>query len=79
MSIASPFESDSLTLSRCLGESLRRLLPAVRVAGFWSAVVLPFILAGLVVTGAAVEYPVAVGMLLAMNVLGLAVGREHNT
>jgi hypothetical protein len=79
MSIASPFESNSPPLGRRLGESLRRLLPAVRVAGFWSAVFLPFLLAGLVVTGAAVNHPVTVSLLLAMNVLGLALGRNHNT
>lgn len=76
MSIASPFESEYPTLGRRVGESL---LPAVRVAGFWSAIVLPFLLAGLVVSGAAVNHPKAVGLLLAMNLVGLAVGRNHNT
>ena len=79
MSIASPFESEYPTLGRRVGESLRKLRPAVRVAGFWSAVVLPFLLAGLVVSGAAVNHPVAVGLLLTANLAGLALGRNHNT
>ncbi len=79
MSIASPFESDSSILGRRIGESLALLRPAVETAGFWSAVVLPFVLTGLLVSGAVGDHPTIVVALLVVNVLGLAVGREHNT
>ena len=77
MSIASPFESNSTGLGRRIGQSVTVLAPAVRFAGFWLAVLLPFVLASLLVTGAVGDRPIAVGALLGLNVLGLAVGRDY--
>jgi hypothetical protein len=81
MSSASPFESDS-------GASLRRrvaawplqtlCLPAIRFAGFWTAVLLPFVLMAVLVSGLAAQSPSLVGGLLACNVAGLVLGRNYN-
>lgn len=76
MSNASPFES---TVSgRRVSESLYLFLPAVRFAGFWTAVFLPFVLVSLLVSGIATNHPFVVSMLLVLNVLGLALGRDYN-
>ncbi|MFC7132969.1 MULTISPECIES: hypothetical protein [Salinibaculum] len=82
MSNASPFESDS-------SASLRRrvtaqpfqsvCLPAVRFVGFWTAVLLPFVLVSMLVTGLAGQSPSLVGGLLACNVAGLVLGRDYNS
>lgn len=50
----------------------------VQFLGFWTAVVLPFLLAGLVVTGLATQYPHVVAGLLAVNVTGIVLGNGHN-
>jgi hypothetical protein len=79
MSIASPFESESGIPGRRLGErSLYMLLPAIRFVGFWAAVLLPFVLMGLIASGAVVNHPSVVAALFVANMLGLVVGRNYN-
>lgn len=80
MSNASPFGSDSavpqhLDRARTIQQ---RCLPALRFAGFWMAVLLPFVLTGLLASGYVSQYPRLVGGLLALNFLGLVLGRNHN-
>ncbi|GAB3033817.1 hypothetical protein [Natronobiforma cellulositropha] len=63
-------------------DSLERIAPRVagpvRVAGFWSAIVLPFLYVPLLATGlsSAAETLAFLG-LLALNVLALYVGHSH--
>jgi hypothetical protein len=80
MSNASPLESDSAVPQRSVDvQSLRQLcLPALRFAGFWTAVLLPFVLASLLVGGYVSQFPQLVGGLLALNFVGLVLGRNHN-
>jgi len=53
------------------------LTHSARCVGFWSAVVIPFVLLGLVVAGSAVEHAGALGALLAANVLALRLGHDY--
>jgi len=46
--------------------------------GFWTAVLSPFVLAWLVVTGLATHHPLATAGLLAANVTGIVLGNRHN-
>ena len=80
MSNASPVESDSAVPQQSVGvQSLQQLcLPALRFAGFWTAVLLPFVLTSLLVSGYVSQYPRLVGGLLALNFVGLVLGRNHN-
>jgi hypothetical protein len=80
MSSASPFESDRAVGFRQLVDVVdpRRIcLRAVRCAGFWTAVLLPFVLLTLLAGGVIVEQPLVAGGLLAANLAGLVVGRTH--
>jgi hypothetical protein len=80
MSSASPFESDTTApIRRVAAQPLQRVcLPAIRFVGFWTAVLLPFVLVSMLVTGLAAQSPSLVGGLLACNVAGLVLGRNHN-
>ena len=80
MSNASPLESDSaVPQQRVDVQSLRQMcLPALRFVGFWTAVLIPFVLTSLLVGGYVSQYPRLVGGLLALNFLGLVLGRNHN-
>ncbi len=80
MSSASPFRSDSAasTQQRLVEQPLRGAATACRFAGFWAAVVLPFVLLSLVATGLAADHPTVAGSLLVGNVVGLALGRNYN-
>jgi hypothetical protein len=50
----------------------------VQFLGFWTAVVSPFVLAGLVVTGLATQHPNAMAGLLAASVTGIVLGNTYN-
>ena len=80
MSSASPFESEPTSpLRRVAAQPLRTVcLPAARFVGFWTAVLLPFVLVSMLVTGLAAQSPSLVGGLLACNVAGLVLGRNYN-
>ena len=80
MSSASPFRRPNRTptpapVARWF-ESL--LVGSARFAGFWSAVVLPFALLGLVASGTATQQPAMVGAILLVNLLALRLGRDYN-
>jgi hypothetical protein len=76
MSIASPFESE--TISRFASRPLREFLERpVQLIGFWTAVVIPFVLLGLLATGIAQQSPLLLGGLVATNLLGLVVGKDY--
>jgi len=79
MSIASPFRSDSAASDQPgIAENLQidPELP-VRFVGFWTAVVVPFVLLGLVATGTAHQSPALLSGLLAANVVGLVLGKDY--
>jgi hypothetical protein len=81
MSSASPYESDSGVASRqFVGiETLRvACLRVVRFVGFWTAVLLPFVLLTLLATGVAAEQPLVAGGLFAVNLAGLVLGQNYN-
>lgn len=80
MSSVSPYESERGATSRQSVDSAdprMQFRPAVRCAGFWTAVLLPFVLAALLASGVIVEWPFVAGGLLAMNLAGLVFGREY--
>ena len=80
MSNASPLESDSaVPQQRVDVQSLRQMcLPALRFAGFWTAVLLPFVLVTLLASGLVATRPFVAGGLLAVNLAGLVLGRDYN-
>ena len=49
----------------------------MRFLGFWTAVVIPFVLLGLIVVGVAQQSPLLLGSLLTANILGLVLGRDY--
>lgn len=79
MASASPFRSESAAGTRRPGvQSVERaLLPVVQFVGFWTAVVLPFVLLALVATGYALQQPAVAGGLVAGNLAGLLLGRGY--
>jgi len=61
------------------GTTLRtRILFPVQFLGFWTAVVSPFVLLGLIVAGLALQYPLVLTGLLAANVAGIVLGNGYN-
>ncbi|QLH76609.1 hypothetical protein HZS55_04500 [Halosimplex rubrum] len=79
MSNASPFRRSTPELPSTTG--VQRLqsfaVGSAQFAGFWSAVVLPFAMLALIVSGSVVQQvPLFVGLLLA-NVAALRVGHGH--
>jgi hypothetical protein len=76
MSIASPFESE--TISRFASRPLRGLIGrTIQLIGFWAAVVLPFVLLGLLATSTTQQSPLLLGGLVVTNLLGLVVGKDY--
>jgi hypothetical protein len=61
----------ALALQASVGRTLR-------AAGFWAAVTLPFAILALLASGTAQRYPSALVGLLAVNLLALVLGRDHN-
>jgi hypothetical protein len=53
-----------------------RLVPSVRFASFWTAVLVPFVLLALLVIGAV--NPIVWSGLVAANVAGLVLGRNYS-
>lgn len=64
-------------LRRAIENPRRTALAPVRFVGFWSAVVLPLVLAPMLLTGYAQTNPVAFAALTAANLLAAAVGRSY--
>lgn len=78
MSSASQFSTDSASSGKPFGaQSLRLLELPVRFVGFWTAVVLPFVLVGLLASGVVQQSPLLLGGLLTANVAGLVLGRDY--
>lgn len=49
----------------------------MQFVGFWTAVVTPFVLLSLITVGIAQQSPLLLSALLAVNVLGLVLGRDY--
>ncbi|WP_135365906.1 hypothetical protein [Halosimplex halophilum] len=80
MSSASPFRRSAPEFPSATGvQRLQSLaVGSAQFAGFWSAVVLPFAMLALVVSGSVAEQaPLLVGLLLA-NLVALRIGHGHN-
>jgi len=66
-------------------ESLRGVVSTIgdsleshfRFVGFWTAVLTPFVLLALLVTGVAAQYPLLWGGLLVANAAGLVLGKDY--
>lgn len=56
----------------------RHLEIPVQFAGFWTAVCMPFVLVGLLASGAVQHSPLLLVALLALNVAGLVAGRNYS-
>jgi hypothetical protein len=54
------------------------IVSPVQFLGFWTAVVSPFLLLGLVVAGLAMDYPLVLTGLLAANVAGIVLGNGYD-
>jgi len=78
MSSASPFGKDLVGEQDFTRQPLRALEFPIRFVGFWTAVVLPFVVLGLLANGVAQESPLVVTGLLAANVAGLVAGKDYN-
>lgn len=59
--------------------SPRRVLGLpIKFIGFWTAVLVPFVLLGLLLSGAVLQSPQLFAGLLGANLTGLVVGRDYN-
>lgn len=77
--MSSAFPSDSTADDEYGASTLRTAVEyPLRLLGFWSAVVLPFVLLALLVAGIAQGSPALLAGLLGANVAGLVLGREYN-
>lgn len=75
MSRTSPLGSKSLPI---LGAQPRRILELpLRFVGFWTAICVPFVLLGMFASGVAQDSPELLAALLAVNFVGLVVGRNY--
>jgi len=59
--------------------SLSTLFTPVQFVGFWTAVLLPFVLFPMLVTGMASQQFVPFVALLGINVVALVIGRDYNS
>jgi hypothetical protein len=74
MSSATPLDPITSTDRQSLQSAVEY---PVRLLGFWSAIVMPFVILSLLATGAAEQSPALVGGLVAANVAGLVLGKEY--
>lgn len=77
--MSSAFPSDSSAESEYGQSNLRTTVAyPLRLIGFWSAIVLPFVLLGLLAAGVAQGSPALLAGLVGANIAGLVLGREYN-
>lgn len=75
--MASASEHDSLPRSGDI--SLRAgIVSPIQFLGFWTAVLSPFVLLGIIIAGLATEFPLLLIGLLAANIAGIVLGNGHN-
>jgi hypothetical protein len=74
MSSATPLDPIASTDRQTLQSAVEY---PVRLLGFWSAIVMPFVILSLLATGAAQQSPALVGGLMAANVAALVLGKEY--
>lgn len=75
MSNASPIGSKSLP--RLSAQPRRAIEMPMRFVGFWTAIFVPFVLLGLIASGAVLQSPQLFAALLGANLVGLVVGRNY--
>ncbi|WP_336328756.1 hypothetical protein [Halovenus sp. HT40] len=77
--MSSAFPSDSTADTEYSASTLRTAVEyPLRLVGFWAAVVLPFVLLGLLALGIAQQSPALLTGLVSTNVAALVLGREYN-
>ena len=79
MSSASMYETDSAATEQPIVAAVEWINPKlpVRFVGFWTAVLMPFVLLSLLVIGVAQQSPELLGGLLVANVAGLVLGKDY--
>lgn len=75
--MASASEHDPLSEPRAVSLP-PSFAPPFRFLGFWTAVVSPFVLMGIVAAGVTTQYPLVVAALLFTNIVGLVIGRNYS-
>jgi hypothetical protein len=70
-------EHDSLPQTETVSLQQSILRPA-QFVGFWTAVLSPFVLLGLIAAGIAAESPLTFSGVVAANVCGIVLGRGYN-
>lgn len=77
--MSSALPSDSTADAKYGASTLRTAVEyPLRLVGFWAAVVLPFVLLGLIALGIAQQSPALLTGLVSANVAALVLGREYN-
>ena len=77
--MSSAFPSDSTADTNYGASTLRAAVEyPLRLVGFWAAVVLPFVLLGLIALGIAQQSPALLTGLVSANVAALVLGKEYN-
>ena len=79
MSSAFTYETDSAATEQSIVAAVESIDPEfpVRFVGFWTAVLMPFVLVSLLVIGVAQQSPELLGGLLVANVAGLVLGKDY--
>ncbi|PSQ49938.1 hypothetical protein BRD19_02255 [Halobacteriales archaeon SW_7_65_23] len=79
MSSVSSYETESAATERPTVAAFQSIDPElpVRFVGFWTAVLMPFVLMSLLAVGVAQQSPELLGGLLAANVAGLVFGNDY--
>lgn len=73
-----PTPSSPASLAATLHGTATALAATGRAAAFWTATGLPFVYLPLLATGKAIDYPLAIGALLALNAVTLLFGHGHD-
>lgn len=79
MSSASSFEAESAASDQSNAATSLSIDPElpVRFVGFWTAVLMPFVLLSLLAVGVAQQSPELLGGLLVANVAGIVLGQDY--
>lgn len=73
-----PTPSSPASLAAIVHQAASTIADTGRAAAFWTATGLPFVYVPLLATGTAVDYPLAIGALLALNAVTLLFGHGHD-
>ena len=79
MSSAFTYETDSAATEQSIVAAVESIDPEfpVRFVGFWTAVLMPFVLLSLLVIGVAQQSPELLAGLLVANAAGIVLGQDY--